>query len=208
MGKSATGKDHIYRELLQDESLRLFPLVLYTTRPMREGEQNGREYWFVDEAHLEALRRDGKIIEERVYDTVYGPWRYFTADEGIDLERRDYLGIGTLESYRPLVRYFGQDALVPLYIETEDGIRLQRAMKREAKQNPPKYDEMCRRFLADGEDFSEEKIAEAGITRRYPNNGELETCIHSVREAIREAVCSTAETEKNSPAGLYGEAEI
>ena len=185
MGKSATGKDHIYKELLQDESLRLFPLVLYTTRPMREGEQNGREYWFTDEQHLETLRREGKIIEERVYDTVYGPWRYFTADEGIDLDGRDYLGIGTLESYRPLVRYFGQDRLVPLYIETEDGLRLQRAMKREAKQNPPKYDEMCRRFLADGEDFSEEKLAEAGIRRRFSNNGELETCIESVREAIR-----------------------
>ena len=185
MGKSATGKDHIYKELLQDASLRLFPLVLYTTRPMREGEQNGREYWFVDETRLETLRREGRIIEERVYDTVYGPWRYFTADEGIDLSGRDYLGIGTLESYQPLVRYFGQDALVPLYIETEDGIRLQRAMKREAKQNPPKYDEMCRRFLADGEDFSEEKLAEAGITRRFSNNGALKDCIGSVSEAIR-----------------------
>ena len=186
MGKSATGKDHIYKELLQDESLRLFPLVLYTTRPMREGEQNGKEYWFVDEARLEALRRDGKIIEERVYDTVYGPWRYFTADEGIDLASRDYLAIGTLESYKPLVQYFGQEALVPLYIEVEDGIRLQRALKREAKQNPPKYDEMCRRFLADGEDFSEEKLAEAGITQRFSNNGDIADCIGAVREAIRE----------------------
>lgn len=186
MGKSATGKDHIYKELLQDEGLRLFPLVLYTTRPMREGEQDGREYWFVDEARLEALRRDGKIIEERVYDTVYGPWRYFTADEGIDLAGRDYLAIGTLESYKPLVQYFGQKALVPLYIEVEDGIRLQRALKREAKQNPPKYDEMCRRFLADGEDFSEEKLAEAGITQRFSNNGDIADCIGAVREAIRE----------------------
>jgi len=186
MGKSATGKDHIYKELLQDESLRLFPLVLYTTRPMRKGEENGREYWFVGEEYLEQLRRDGKIIEERVYDTVYGPWRYFTADEGIDLERQDYLGIGTLESYGQLVQYFGQDRLVPLYIETEDdGIRLQRALKREAKQNPPKYDEMCRRFLADGEDFSEEKLREAGITQRISNNDTLEACVEDVKKAIR-----------------------
>ena len=184
MGKSATGKDHIYKELLQDESLRLFPLVLYTTRPMREGEVNGREYWFADEAHLEQLRRSGKIIEERVYETVYGPWRYFTADEGIDLEGHDYLGIGTLESYKALVRYFGQDRLVPLYIETEDGIRLQRALKREMKQNPPKYDEMCRRFLADGEDFSEERLAEAGITQRFRNEEELEVCVEEIRKTI------------------------
>ena len=99
MGKSASGKDHIYKELLQDKSLRLFPLVLYTTRPMRENEVNGREYWFADEDCLEQLRRAGKIIEERVYNTVYGPWKYFTADEGIDLDKQDYLGIGTPESY-------------------------------------------------------------------------------------------------------------
>ena len=188
MGKSATGKDHIYKELLQDESLRLFPLVLYTTRPMREGEQNGREYWFVDEEHLEKLRRSGKIIEERLYETVCGPWRYFTADEEIDLNTCNYLGIGTLESYKHLVQYFGQDRLVPLYIETEDRLRLERALKREAKQNPPRYDEMCRRFLADGEDFSEDKLAEAGITRRFSNNGTLENCIETVRKAIRSAL--------------------
>ena len=171
MGKSATGKDHVYRELLKDAELDLSPLVLYTTRPIREGETDGKEYHFTDEAGLERLRREGRIIEERVYQTVYGPWYYITADEGqLDLDSRDYLGIGTLESYRRLLEHFGQEIMVPIYIETEDGLRLERAMKREKKQNPPKYDEMCRRFLADGVDFSEEKIQEAGITRRFFNN--------------------------------------
>lgn len=189
MGKSATGKDHIYKALLQDEALQLFPLVLYTTRPMREGEKDGREYWFVDETRAQRMRKKGQIIEERVYETVYGPWRYFTADEGqIDLDAHDYLGIGTLESYRPLTEHFGKDRIVPLYMETDDGIRLKRAMKREAKQNPPKYDEMCRRFLADCEDFSEEKLDAAGITQRFSNNGALEDCIADVKRAILEAV--------------------
>ena len=46
------------------------------------------------------------------------------------------------------------------------------------------YEEMCRRFLADSEDFSEENIAKAGITRRFSNNGELEDCISEVKSAI------------------------
>ena len=189
MGKSATGKDHIYKELLQDEALRLFPLILYTTRPMRKGEQQGREYIFVDDVKLEEMRKAGQIIEERVYDTVYGPWRYVTADEGqIRLDMRNYLGIGTLESYVPVAAHFGHDRVIPLYIETEDGQRLRRALKREAKQKPPRYDEMCRRFLADGEDFSEEKLREAGIGRRFENNGALEDCIGELREAIRTAM--------------------
>ena len=185
LGKSATGKDHIYNALLQDTALRLFPLVLFTTRPMRQGEQDGREYYFVDEARVRAMRDAGQIIEERVYQTTYGPWYYFTADVGqIDLQKNDYLGLGTVESYRSLVQYFGNNTVVPLYIETEDGLRLTRAMKREAKQHPPKYAELCRRYLADEADFSEEKLREAGIDVRYPNNTTLEACIAEVKAAI------------------------
>lgn len=180
MGKSAGGKDHIYAALLKNEKLRgkVEPLVIYTTRPMRKGEQDGREYFFVDEEKLGRLRKDGRIIEERVYQTVDGAWYYFTADEGqIDLNRHSYLGIGTLESYRKLAKYFGEEVVIPLYIEVDDGIRLERALKREKKQEVPKYKEMCRRFLADCEDFSEEEIARAGIRRRFSNNGEIGDCI-------------------------------
>ncbi len=88
----------------------------------------------------------------------------------IDLEKQDYLGIGTLESYVKLKDYFGEQALVPLYVEVDDGLRLSRALERERGQKEPKYAEMCRRFLADCEDFSEENIAKAGIVRRFSNN--------------------------------------
>nr|WP_027870481.1 guanylate kinase [[Eubacterium] cellulosolvens] len=182
MGKSASGKDHIYSAILENETLqgKVEPLIIYTTRPMREGEQDGREYFFADAEKLEKLRREGRIIEERVYHTVFGPWHYFTADEGqIDLKKHSYLGIGTLESYRKMVEYFGESVMVPLYIEVDDGLRLERALKRERKQEVPKYREMCRRFLADCEDFSEEKIAGEGIRRRFENNGEIRDCIQA-----------------------------
>ena len=186
IGKSATGKDHIYRELLQEHDLRLFSLVLYTTRPMRKGEQDGREYHFVDAAQLEEFRKEGRIIEERVYETVCGPWVYFTADDGqIDLEKRNYLGIGTLESYEKLTAYFGREAIVPVYIETENALRLERARRREAKQAVPNYDELQRRFQADEEDFSEEKLAGAGITKRFYNNGSLDDCVEEIKNYIR-----------------------
>ena len=186
MGKSAVGKDHIYRVLLEDGELRLRPLILYTTRPMRENEKNGREYYFTDENRLSVIRAEGRLIEERVYHTVHGDWYYFTADEGqIRLDEADYLGIGTLESLQALRAYFGEDLVVPLYIETEDGLRLERALKRERKQEQPKYAELCRRFLADCEDFSEEKLEAAGIRKRFFNNGDLEDCIREVREEVK-----------------------
>ena len=81
-------------------------------------------------------------------------------------------------------KYYGEDAVCPVYVQVEDGERLSRALNREREQENPRYEEMCRRFLADSEDFSEENIAKAGITRRFSNNGELEDCISEVKSAI------------------------
>lgn len=187
MGKSASGKDHIYEYLKQQEALELRPLVLYTTRPIRQGEQDGREYFFTDVKKLEEFRREGRIIEERVYHTVQGPWYYFTADGGqILLEKNNYLGIGTLESYEKLKEYYGEERMCPLYVEVDDGIRLERALKRERKQQHPQYAEMCRRFLADCEDFSEEKIERAGIRRRFYNNGAIEDCFSEIQNFVEQ----------------------
>lgn len=185
MGKSATGKDHIYRDLIKDTELGLRPIVLCTTRPMRENEKDGREYWFVDAQYLAGLREKGQVIEERVYHTVLGDWYYFTADNGrIRPEEADYLGIGTPESLVRMRAHFGDDTVVPIYIETEDGLRLERALKRERRQAAPNYAELCRRFLADSEDFSEEKLAAADIRQRFSNNGTFSECLEAVRAYI------------------------
>ncbi|MDE7299607.1 MAG: guanylate kinase [Lachnospiraceae bacterium] len=188
MGKSASGKDTLYERLLADPELALKKVIPYTTRPIRSGEQQGREYYFVDEAELERLRAEGRVIEHREYRTVHGPWHYFTVDDGqIDPSgTQDCLMIDTLEGYRQLASYFGRERTIPLYIEVEDGLRLTRALAREQAQEQPKYRELCRRFLADCEDFSEEKLAEAGITRRFFNL-ELEQCLQELSDEIRSA---------------------
>ena len=184
MGKSGTGKDTLYRELLNDGALPFERLVPCTTRPIRAGECNGREYHFYTEEEFRALERAGKVIESRCYETVHGPWTYFTADDGqIDLERHNTLLIGTLESYLALRDYYGADKVVPIYVEVEDGERLQRALSRERAEQQPKYRELCRRFLADCDDFSEEKIAEAGITRRFQND-DLQRCRKEIEEYL------------------------
>jgi hypothetical protein len=74
---------------------------------------------------------------------------------------------------------------VPIYIEVEDGLRLARAVERERLQTNPKYAELCRRFLADSSDFSEEKLKEAGISRRFSNEGEIEECIDEIKMEMR-----------------------
>lgn len=180
MGKSSTGKDTIYKKLMDSEELSLKTAVMYTTRPIRKSEEDGVEYYFVNEETLIKLQEQNKIIEHRAYQTIHGTWHYFTVNDGqINLETADYLMIGTLETYEQIREYFGQDKVVPLYIEVEDGVRLMRALKREQKQEHPKYAEMCRRYLADEEDFTEKNLQKLGIVKRYQNY-DINTCLSEV----------------------------
>lgn len=185
MGKSACGKDKIYSRLAADEELHLRKLILYTTRPIRAGEEYGKQYYFTDEKTLKEFRRSGRLIEARAYHTVHGIWTYFTADDGqVQLEEADYLGIGTLESFQKMKKYYGESSVVPIYIEVENGERLSRALKREKKQETPKYAEMCRRFLADEDDFSEENVLKAGIWKRFENI-DLDECVQEIKQYIK-----------------------
>lgn len=185
MGKSATGKDTIYKKLLEAEGLNLKTSVMYTTRPIRRSEENGVEYFFVSEQEMEELQKQNKIIEHRAYNTIHGIWHYFTVNDGqINLEEADYLMIGTLETYEQIREYYGKDQVIPIYIEVEDGIRLMRAIRRERKQEQPKYAEMCRRYLADEEDFSEENLRTNGIMRRYQNM-DINICLYEIKKDIK-----------------------
>lgn len=185
MGKSASGKDTLYKKILE-RTPGLKTVILYTTRPMREGEKDGVEYHFTTPEQLEQFEKQGRLIEMRTYQTMLGPWSYATVDDGqINLEKSDYLVIGTLESYGKLKEYFGKESMVPLYITVDDGVRLMRALERERQQAEPKYQELCRRYLADDEDFSPENLWGLGIKACY-NNEDLEACLRKIHVVMEQ----------------------
>lgn len=180
MGKSATGKDTIFKELKETLKHQIKTVIGYTTRPIRDGELDGVAYYFVDKEKLLEYEKLGKIIEKRSYDTMHGIWEYFTVDDGqIDLLDYNYIMLGTLESYDQIKSYYGEDKVFPLYLEVDDGVRLERALKRERMQINPKYKELCRRYLADEEDFTEENLVRLGITKRY-NNQNMTQCLYEI----------------------------
>ena len=180
LGKSATGKDTLYKEILKRRP-KLRTVTMYTTRPIREGETDGVEYFFTGREELERQLASGKVIESRTYQTIAGPWTYYTVDDGqFDVaDDESCLMIGTLESYEKMCAYFEVGKMVPVYIEVPDGIRLLRAVKREENQKKPNYREVCRRYLADEKDFSEENLEHLGITKRYQNT-DMEMCVEEI----------------------------
>ena len=185
MGKSSSGKDTVYSRLRDEKSLGLKPVVMYTTRPRRKGEVNGREDFFTDEANAEEYEKNGKIVELRAYNTVHGVWKYFTADDGqIDIQSSEkYVIIGTLDSFEKFRDYYGKDTVIPIYIEVEDRVRIHRAVEREDRQPVPDYKEMCRRYVADEKDFNENRLKSLGIVKRYQNDS-LDRCVAEIVKDI------------------------
>ena len=181
IGPSCSGKDTLFN-VLKEKYPNLEPIVLYTNRPIRENEINGITYNFVSLEKINEMEQNNEIIEKRTYNTVHGPWVYATASSNIDLDNKNYLSINTLEGYQSLKNYYG-DAVVPLLIKVDDDIRLKRAIKREKKQQTPKYEEMYRRFEADKNDFSDENLALCGITE-YFKNDDLMICLQDLEFKI------------------------
>ncbi len=184
MGKSASGKDSVFGKILEKYGDNLKTIIPYTTRPMREGEEDGREYHFVGEEDYEKNKKAGRIIEDRGYNTVHGLWRYFTVSDGAFDGESDVFLIGTLDTFLSLKKYFKEKKeILPIYIECDDGDRLIRAVNREKIRENPDYRELCRRFLSDDEDFSEEKLKSAGVEIRIYNK-DLSECADKVALAI------------------------
>ena len=161
VGKSASGKDTVYREILAERPDSLIPIVPYTTRPQRVGERNGVDYHFVSFDELAAFEAAGRVIEKREYHTTQGLWVYFTLQFELE-EGKDYILINTLEGAKSLTRHYGAETVSVVYLEADDKTRLLRYIERESRQATPDYAEVCRRFLADQKDFSEAHMREMG----------------------------------------------
>ena len=187
IGKSSVGKDTIYKIL--KEKMDVVPYVLYTTRPIRNGEKDGVDYNFLTDELMKKYINEipSNVIEYRTYNTVHGPWTYATILDRQFNSKKDLLMEGTLQSYNSIKNYFDNNKdvkLIPIYIEVEDGVRLERALNRERQQENPKYEELCRRFLADNKDFSEENIKRSGIIKRFENDN-LDRCVAEIIEYVK-----------------------
>lgn len=72
---SGAGKTTLVHEIIRRRPEIRFS-ISYTTRPPRESEQNGKDYFFVGEAEFEAMRaRDAFLESARVFDHWYGTSR-------------------------------------------------------------------------------------------------------------------------------------
>ena len=134
LGYSSVGKDTILKQVLKDID-DVKPIISTTTRPMRKGETEGVEYYFIDDT--EFFRRGTDFVEQRIYHTKVkengvekdATWRY--GIERMELEKDDYL-IVIVDSvgYKELKNYVGNNKIVPIFISAPQEELKARALAR------------------------------------------------------------------------------
>lgn len=181
VGKSGSGKDTIYNKILSEKNLNLVPVIPYTTRPIRANEENGVNYFFVTDEQLQEYQEKDQIIELRQYHTVQGLWSYFTVKFDVD-ENMDYILITTLEGVHGITRHYGSKMVHVVYMDIDDKERLLRCIHRESEQKNPDYLEICRRYIADHEDFSDEQLSKFKNFHTINSELSLDACVKQWRD--------------------------
>ena len=160
-GKSASGKDTYLKELIKEHP-NLNKILLATTRPPREKEIDGTDYLFVKDKEIK--RDKGKYL----WPIDYNNWIYAIAKESI---KNDKINVGIFNLYWMKKLFEDNDEhfdLMAIEVSASDKDRLIRSLRREKN---PNCDEICRRFLADKQDFNDVEFncAKKEYTKEHPN---------------------------------------
>lgn len=144
-GKSAAGKDRILREIAKMNNKNINIIVPTTSRPMRDYEVNGKDYYFIDENEFFKRRACNQFIE----CTTHREWIY-----GVEFQNLNPFEIN-IGAFNPIaIKQLAERKDVNLtifQIEAKDKTRLLRQLNRE---EDPDCQEIVRRYNSDRFDFS------------------------------------------------------
>lgn len=156
-GKSGAGKDTIQNWMvsnLQDTH----KLISYTTRPPRDNEIDNQDYHFISIEEFNYMKEKNLFLET----TEFRGWYYGTSIESLS-ENKINIGVFNPSGVKNILDNFQNQILVfPIEIWAPNKTRLIRSLTRE---NNPDCLEICRRFLADEEDFNSINF----YSIKYPN---------------------------------------
>lgn len=164
-GPAGSGKDYIQKHIMETSwgKSHLHPIISCTTRPPRQGEQDGVDYYF--------LKTAGQLLAKDLIEfSVFRDWWYGTTINNLN-QNKINIGVFNIQGVNTLINkdYIHRIDCLPIYIKTYDKIRLLRQLEREAN---PDCLEICRRFQTDIYDFKkilfEYKIIENNTNEFYP----------------------------------------
>ena len=177
LGKSAAGKDYILNYL--KKSFKFNSIISHTTRPIRENETNGLDYYFINKKTFSKMLKNNEFIEIRKYTTCFNGkqdvWSYGITKKEFDNKTRKICVVDTT-GLREIIKYYGKENVISIYIDVEDKIREKRAKIRGSFSQS----EWDRRLKDDGIKF-------LGVEYDYiiQNNGTKEQYKKNIENILR-----------------------
>lgn len=180
VGMSGSGKDAIQKELVSEFDFER--IVTTTTRPMREGEQNGVDYHFISRDEFMNGINNNDFIEYRSYDTLVGgeadTWYYGSPKQELEPDK-DYCIILDIQGAKDFVEYYGKENCFVVEIIVKDEIREERASARGSFDKT----EWDRRLADDKVKFAPsetESVVNCAVDNSY---NDLEDTVFAITEA-------------------------
>ena len=180
-GKICSGRASILREIIKRNDIK--PLISHTDRPMREGEVNGKDYYFLNSYRFNELIFDNSYVEVRTYNTRNGLWRYGLCKKELEDDYKVGVVILDLKGLEEIEEYCKDTNIkvVSIYIDVDGETRLKRALDRQSPTTEEERIEICRRYMADHNDFEN---AEEYCDYTVYNGSELMEAVMIVEEII------------------------
>lgn len=149
MGESGAGKDRMMQEVLVSlqGTPNIHEIISCTSRPMRQGEANGINYYFYTPDQFMNKIYEGEMLEF----TNFNNWWYGTSFDSVRSDGVINIGVFNPAGVRSLLERDDCDVIV-YWVQARAKDRLIRQLERE---EDPNVSEIVRRFMADEEDFSD-----------------------------------------------------
>ena len=147
-GESGAGKDTILQLICAEDPHLFYRVVTCTTRPKRDGEIEGVDYYFVSDEEFAAMAYEEKLVEAMEFNG----WFYGTPITSL-IEDKINVGVFSPEGIGCLLDTADEYdiTVLPIYVSCLDKVRLIRVLNRE---EDPDVEEIIRRYQTDKTDFS------------------------------------------------------
>ena len=173
IGEAGSGKDRTMQEILKTNST-LHEIISYTTRPMRQGEVEGVNYYYYTDKEFENKISNNEMLESTIFNNQY----YGTSYDSLKLDKPN-IGVFNPAGIYSMSK-FSNIELTVFRITCSDKTRLLRQLNRETN---PDVDEIIRRYGTDKKDFSNLKFNYIEI--RNENEEDLELAVKTILSEIK-----------------------
>lgn len=199
LGKGGSGKDTVMN-MIAKEYKNVQTVVSHTTRPMRKGEIEGKNYYFISDEKFYEMNKNKLFVEKRHYNVITDDspqgcsvWFYGLAQEELEnkLDKGHVIVVLDLQGYKELRKYyydhedlFKKTRLVSFYIDIDEEIRFKRYIQRD-EITLANVKEGLRRMEADDRDFyGVEKYVHQHI--KFKDDADMDTSSEQIKNYIVE----------------------